>query len=86
MFQFMTPLTLSVLDVNSSDPCLFPGQHRFLGPGISKVRSMKLDSSIWTNELIEVQIFRGSFFYIFYHAIYFPDFMFLFLAVFRGWE
>lgn len=65
MFQFMTPLTLSVLDVNSSDPCLFPGQHRFLGPGISKVRSMKLDSSIWTNELIEVQIFHGSFFTFF---------------------
>lgn len=62
IFNFMTPLTLPVLDVNSSDQCLFPGQHRSLGPGISKVRSMKLDSSIWTNELIEVEIFHGSYF------------------------
>ncbi len=53
-------LTLSVLDVNSSDQFLFLGQHRSLGPGISKVRSMKLDSSIWTNELIEVPICCGS--------------------------
>ncbi|TNN63228.1 Arf-GAP with Rho-GAP domain, ANK repeat and PH domain-containing protein 2 [Liparis tanakae] len=30
------------------------GQHRSLGPSISKVRSLKLDSSIWSNELVEV--------------------------------
>ncbi|KAI5104366.1 arf-GAP with Rho-GAP domain, ANK repeat and PH domain-containing protein 2, partial [Silurus meridionalis] len=30
------------------------GQHRFLGSGISQVRSLKLDSTIWTNELVEV--------------------------------
>ncbi|XP_043100575.1 arf-GAP with Rho-GAP domain, ANK repeat and PH domain-containing protein 2 isoform X2 [Puntigrus tetrazona] len=36
------------------------GQHRFLGPGISKVRSMKLDSSIWTNELIELFLDVGN--------------------------
>ncbi|XP_052002385.1 arf-GAP with Rho-GAP domain, ANK repeat and PH domain-containing protein 2-like isoform X1 [Xyrauchen texanus] len=36
------------------------GQHRFLGPGISKVRSMKLDSSIWTNELIELFLEVGN--------------------------
>ncbi|XP_016336823.1 arf-GAP with Rho-GAP domain, ANK repeat and PH domain-containing protein 2 [Sinocyclocheilus anshuiensis] len=36
------------------------GQHRFLGPGISKVRSMKLDSSIWTNELIELVLDVGN--------------------------
>ncbi|TSL40981.1 Arf-GAP with Rho-GAP domain, ANK repeat and PH domain-containing protein 2 [Bagarius yarrelli] len=29
------------------------GQHRFLGSGISQIRSLKLDSSIWTNELVE---------------------------------
>uniref|UniRef100_A0A674MHQ9 ArfGAP with RhoGAP domain, ankyrin repeat and PH domain 2 n=1 Tax=Takifugu rubripes TaxID=31033 RepID=A0A674MHQ9_TAKRU len=29
------------------------GQHRSLGPSISKVRSLKLDSSIWSNELVE---------------------------------
>ncbi|XP_048041578.1 arf-GAP with Rho-GAP domain, ANK repeat and PH domain-containing protein 2 isoform X1 [Megalobrama amblycephala] len=36
------------------------GQHRSLGPGISKVRSMKLDSSIWTNELIELFLEVGN--------------------------
>uniref|UniRef100_A0A8C2CMX0 ArfGAP with RhoGAP domain, ankyrin repeat and PH domain 2 n=1 Tax=Cyprinus carpio TaxID=7962 RepID=A0A8C2CMX0_CYPCA len=36
------------------------GQHRSLGPGISKVRSMKLDSSIWTNELIELFLDVGN--------------------------
>ncbi|XP_042616728.1 arf-GAP with Rho-GAP domain, ANK repeat and PH domain-containing protein 2-like isoform X1 [Cyprinus carpio] len=36
------------------------GHHRFLGPGISKVRSMKLDSSIWTNELIELFLDVGN--------------------------
>ncbi|XP_016328359.1 arf-GAP with Rho-GAP domain, ANK repeat and PH domain-containing protein 2-like, partial [Sinocyclocheilus anshuiensis] len=36
------------------------GQHRFLGPGISKVRSMKLDSSIRTNELIELFLDVGN--------------------------
>lgn len=33
---------------------MFLGQHRGLGPSISKVRSLKLDSSIWSNELVEV--------------------------------
>ncbi|TRY82780.1 hypothetical protein DNTS_031985 [Danionella cerebrum] len=36
------------------------GQHRFLGSGISKVRSMKLDSSIWSNELIELFLEVGN--------------------------
>lgn len=31
-----------------------PGQHRSLGPHLSKVRSLKLDSSVWSNELVEV--------------------------------
>lgn len=35
------------------------GQHRFLGSGISQVRSLKLDSSIWTNELVEVSKSNG---------------------------
>lgn len=34
---------------------LTSGQHRSLGPSISKVRSIKLDSSIWSNALVEVQ-------------------------------
>uniref|UniRef100_A0AAY4AJ01 ArfGAP with RhoGAP domain, ankyrin repeat and PH domain 2 n=1 Tax=Denticeps clupeoides TaxID=299321 RepID=A0AAY4AJ01_9TELE len=36
------------------------GQHRFLGPGISQVRSMKLDSSIWSNELVELFLEVGN--------------------------
>ncbi|XP_063042704.1 arf-GAP with Rho-GAP domain, ANK repeat and PH domain-containing protein 2 [Engraulis encrasicolus] len=35
-------------------------QHRFLGPGISQVRSMKLDSSIWSNELVELFLEVGN--------------------------
>ncbi|XP_072314770.1 arf-GAP with Rho-GAP domain, ANK repeat and PH domain-containing protein 2 [Eucyclogobius newberryi] len=36
------------------------GQHRSLGPSISKVRSMKLDSSIWSNELVELFLEVGN--------------------------
>ncbi|XP_066537264.1 arf-GAP with Rho-GAP domain, ANK repeat and PH domain-containing protein 2 [Hoplias malabaricus] len=36
------------------------GQHRFLGCGISQVRSLKLDSSIWTNELVELFLAVGN--------------------------
>uniref|UniRef100_A0A7N8XQ63 ArfGAP with RhoGAP domain, ankyrin repeat and PH domain 2 n=1 Tax=Mastacembelus armatus TaxID=205130 RepID=A0A7N8XQ63_9TELE len=36
------------------------GQHRFLGPSISKVRSLKLDSSIWSNELVELFLEVGN--------------------------
>ncbi|KAF5902497.1 arf-GAP with Rho-GAP domain, ANK repeat and PH domain-containing protein 2, partial [Clarias magur] len=36
------------------------GQHRFLGSGISQVRSLKLDSSIWTNELVEFFLEVGN--------------------------
>uniref|UniRef100_A0A3B4ZYD2 PH domain-containing protein n=1 Tax=Stegastes partitus TaxID=144197 RepID=A0A3B4ZYD2_9TELE len=37
-----------------------PGQHRSLGPSISKVRSLKLDSSIWSNELVELFLEVGN--------------------------
>uniref|UniRef100_A0A3B5M6K8 Arf-GAP domain-containing protein n=1 Tax=Xiphophorus couchianus TaxID=32473 RepID=A0A3B5M6K8_9TELE len=30
------------------------GEHRGLGPSISKVRSLKMDKKIWTEELIQV--------------------------------
>ncbi|NXD28544.1 ARAP1 protein, partial [Spelaeornis formosus] len=30
------------------------GEHRGLGPGISKVRSLKMDRKVWTEELIEL--------------------------------
>ncbi|KAM8882151.1 arf-GAP with Rho-GAP domain, ANK repeat and PH domain-containing protein 2 isoform 1-T2 [Synchiropus picturatus] len=36
------------------------GQHRSLGPNISKVRSLKLDSSIWSNELVELFLEIGN--------------------------
>ncbi|KAJ8008032.1 hypothetical protein DPEC_G00100520 [Dallia pectoralis] len=36
------------------------GQHRFLGPSLSKVRSLKLDSTIWSNELVELFLEVGN--------------------------
>ncbi|XP_031145759.1 arf-GAP with Rho-GAP domain, ANK repeat and PH domain-containing protein 2 [Sander lucioperca] len=36
------------------------GQHRSLGPSISKVRSLKLDSRIWSNELVELFLEVGN--------------------------
>ncbi|XP_017555122.1 arf-GAP with Rho-GAP domain, ANK repeat and PH domain-containing protein 2 isoform X1 [Pygocentrus nattereri] len=36
------------------------GQHRFLGCSISQVRSLKLDSTIWTNELVELFLAVGN--------------------------
>ncbi|XP_075424185.1 arf-GAP with Rho-GAP domain, ANK repeat and PH domain-containing protein 2 isoform X2 [Ascaphus truei] len=36
------------------------GQHRSLGSNISKVHSLKLDSSIWSNELVELFIVVGN--------------------------
>ncbi|XP_073331305.1 arf-GAP with Rho-GAP domain, ANK repeat and PH domain-containing protein 2 [Pagrus major] len=36
------------------------GQHRSLGPSISKVRSLKLDSSIWSNALVEFFLEVGN--------------------------
>nr|XP_046237529.1 arf-GAP with Rho-GAP domain, ANK repeat and PH domain-containing protein 2 isoform X2 [Scatophagus argus] len=36
------------------------GQHRSLGPSISKVRSLKLDSSIWSNALVELFLEVGN--------------------------
>ncbi|XP_035375986.1 arf-GAP with Rho-GAP domain, ANK repeat and PH domain-containing protein 2 [Electrophorus electricus] len=39
---------------------LCAGQHRFLGPGISQVRSLKLDISIWSNELVELFLEVGN--------------------------
>ncbi|KAM9335311.1 arf-GAP with Rho-GAP domain, ANK repeat and PH domain-containing protein 2 [Symphorus nematophorus] len=36
------------------------GQHRSIGPSISKVRSLKLDSSIWSNALVELFLEVGN--------------------------
>uniref|UniRef100_A0A8C9YQI3 ArfGAP with RhoGAP domain, ankyrin repeat and PH domain 1 n=1 Tax=Sander lucioperca TaxID=283035 RepID=A0A8C9YQI3_SANLU len=36
------------------------GEHRGLGPSISKVRSLKMDKNIWTEELIQVFLLLGN--------------------------
>ncbi|XP_041061315.1 arf-GAP with Rho-GAP domain, ANK repeat and PH domain-containing protein 2 isoform X2 [Carcharodon carcharias] len=36
------------------------GQHRSLGSNISKIRSLKLDTSVWSNELVELFIVVGN--------------------------
>ncbi|XP_049433460.1 arf-GAP with Rho-GAP domain, ANK repeat and PH domain-containing protein 1-like isoform X1 [Epinephelus fuscoguttatus] len=36
------------------------GEHRGLGPSISKVRSLKMDRKVWTEELIQVFIVLGN--------------------------
>ncbi|XP_004075859.2 arf-GAP with Rho-GAP domain, ANK repeat and PH domain-containing protein 1 isoform X1 [Oryzias latipes] len=36
------------------------GEHRGLGPSISKVRSLKMDKKVWTEELIKVFLFLGN--------------------------
>lgn len=36
------------------------GQHRALGSGISKVQSLKLDTSVWTNEIVQLFIVLGN--------------------------
>lgn len=35
---------------------LFVGEHRGLGAGVSKVRSLKMDRKVWTESLIEVRV------------------------------
>lgn len=34
--------------------CLPAGQHRGLGTMVSKVQSLKLDTSVWSNEIVQV--------------------------------
>uniref|UniRef100_A0A2R8MZ20 ArfGAP with RhoGAP domain, ankyrin repeat and PH domain 3 n=1 Tax=Callithrix jacchus TaxID=9483 RepID=A0A2R8MZ20_CALJA len=36
------------------------GQHRALGSGISKVQSLKLDTSVWSNEIVQLFIVLGN--------------------------
>ncbi|KAF6280439.1 ArfGAP with RhoGAP domain, ankyrin repeat and PH domain 3 [Rhinolophus ferrumequinum] len=36
------------------------GQHRALGSGISKVQSLKLDTSVWSNEIVQLFIILGN--------------------------
>ncbi|XP_072546975.1 arf-GAP with Rho-GAP domain, ANK repeat and PH domain-containing protein 1 isoform X2 [Salminus brasiliensis] len=36
------------------------GQHRSLGPSISKVRSLKMDKKVWTNDLIQLFLALGN--------------------------
>lgn len=36
--------------------CLPTGQHRGLGTMVSKVQSLKLDTSVWSNEIVQVRV------------------------------
>ncbi|KAG7480217.1 arf-GAP with Rho-GAP domain, ANK repeat and PH domain-containing protein 1 isoform X1 [Solea senegalensis] len=36
------------------------GEHRGLGPSVSKVRSLKMDRKVWTEELIQVFVMLGN--------------------------
>lgn len=36
------------------------GQHRALGSGVSKVQSLKLDTSVWSNEIVQLFIVLGN--------------------------
>lgn len=36
------------------------GQHRSLGSNISKVQSLKLDTSVWSNEIVQVEALRAE--------------------------
>ncbi|XP_056677673.1 arf-GAP with Rho-GAP domain, ANK repeat and PH domain-containing protein 3 isoform X2 [Monodelphis domestica] len=36
------------------------GQHRALGSGVSKVQSLKLDTSIWSNEIVQLFLILGN--------------------------
>lgn len=39
---------------------LSTGQHRSLGSNISKVQSLKLDTSVWSNEIVQVEALRAG--------------------------
>ncbi|KAK1209969.1 ARAP3 protein, partial [Pygoscelis papua] len=39
---------------------LLAGQHRSLGSNISKVQSLKLDTSVWSNEIVQLFIMLGN--------------------------
>lgn len=39
--------------------CLPAGQHRGLGTMVSKVQSLKLDTSVWSNEIVQVGVAVG---------------------------
>lgn len=42
--------------------CLPAGQHRSLGTMVSKVQSLKLDTSVWSNEIVQVRVAVSFFF------------------------
>lgn len=39
--------------------CFISGEHRGLGAGVSKVRSLKMDRKVWTETLIQVSVLCG---------------------------
>lgn len=50
--------------------CLPAGQHRGLGTMVSKVQSLKLDTSVWSNEIVQVGVAVLSFFFFFYRSFF----------------
>lgn len=46
--------------------CLPAGQHRSLGTMVSKVQSLKLDTSVWSNEIVQVGVAVSCFFFFFF--------------------
>ncbi|NWT38264.1 ARAP2 protein, partial [Chroicocephalus maculipennis] len=56
----LIPMNVANVKQLSKNTLGFSGQHRSLGPRDSKVRSLKMDASIWSNELIELFIIIGN--------------------------
>lgn len=54
IFSWTNFLIVLEYTLSSKYVCV-PGEHRGLGPSISKVRSLKMDRKIWTEELIQVR-------------------------------
>ncbi|KAG7253878.1 hypothetical protein CRUP_022443, partial [Coryphaenoides rupestris] len=53
-------LRVSAPDIRAGGEAGESNRHRSLGPSISKVRSLKLDSSVWSNELVELFLEVGN--------------------------
>lgn len=64
--------------------CLPAGQHRGLGTMVSKVQSLKLDTSVWSNEIVQVGVAVGSEVVVFYRSFFLYIYIFFFLFQLSG--
>ncbi len=63
--------------------CLPAGQHRGLGTMVSKVQSLKLDTSVWSNEIVQVGVAVGSeFFFFFFTGLFFFFYIYIYILFF----